>query len=142
MKELTKKVKNMLEEEGVRFDLTEGVAQGKADWLIFSIAGDLTNYEIRIRVADEGITILSVLVNAVKEEKYEVLLETLNKLNCEYGLVKFYALKDDEEESYYVSVQMDSVFEFNFDSEETHEAISFFLSVIEETYPQIIKAIA
>lgn len=142
MREETKKLVEELEKEGIKFDLKEGECEEKADIIDFSIAGDLTNYDIRMAVIEGSITIVSWLINVIKEEKYGSLLETLNTLNYEHRFAKFYAVKNDEQEGYCVTAQIDSVYGDNYDSEETIGLIGFFLDIVEEAYPQIIKCIA
>lgn len=109
MKEKTKKLAEVLEKEEVKFELMEGESEDKADKIDFSFIGDLTTHDIRILVEDNVITLLTWLINTVKEEKYGVLLETLNDLNREYRFVKFYAVKNEEEEGYFVMAQAEDI---------------------------------
>lgn len=142
MKEATKELTEMLERMDAKFDLTEGENEEKNDVIDIPLAGDLTRYTIRIIVLDDSITILSWFINSVQEEKYKILLETLNDLNYEYRFIKFYASQNDDEKSYGVAGRLDDVYDDNYEPQETIDLIVFLFDVIEEVYPQIIKAIA
>ncbi len=141
MREETEKLVKVLEEKELKFELAEADGERDFDSIYLTFAGDFKDYEIRISIDDGFYSIGSRVINAVKKEKYESLLEVLNDVNYNYRFARFFAMKDDEDESYGVIAAIESIYEDNYDPEATLSSVDVFLSVIDEAYPEIVKAI-